>query len=125
MGLKVLQPQEVEVFYILPAIRKAFAAALKAKGLTQAKIADILGVSGAAVSQYFSDKRGSDVTFEPATAQHIAEAASRIKDQANFVHECQQILNEVTSSKAICGIHKQLGDVPQNCTICFDGKVHT
>ena len=123
MGLKVLQPQEVEVFYILPAIRKAFAAALKTKGLSQTKIAEILGVSGAAVSQYFSDKRGCDVKFEPQTSQHITEAAHRITDSANFVFECQQILKEVSANKAICDIHKQLGDVPMNCTICFDGKV--
>jgi len=39
MGLKVLHPQEVEVFYVLPAVRKEFAAALKARGVAQSRIA--------------------------------------------------------------------------------------
>jgi len=122
MGLKVLHPQEVEVFYVLPAVRKEFAAALKARGVAQSRIAGILGVTEAAVSQYFSKKR-ANIALSDETRQHITEAAQRVQSQPNFVFECQRILTELAASKEICGIHKQVGDVPQNCTMCFDGKV--
>ena len=58
--LKVLQPQEVEVFYLLPTLRKEIAKALKTRGHDQKRIAAMLGVTDAAVSQYISGKRGSD-----------------------------------------------------------------
>ena len=56
-------PQEIEVWYVIPAIRREFAKGLIKKGLKQREVARMLGVTDAAVSQYFSSKRGSEVRF--------------------------------------------------------------
>ena len=55
-------PQEIEVWYIIPAIRKALAEQLvKKHKLTLEKTGNILGVSKAAVSQYLSKKRATKI----------------------------------------------------------------
>ena len=53
-----LQPQEIEVFYIIPAIRRHIAMYMKLRGLKQNKIAELLHIDKAAVSQYIKKKRG-------------------------------------------------------------------
>jgi predicted transcriptional regulator len=54
--VKLLLPQEVETFYIIPALRKHIAIALKKSGMKQKDVADILQVNSAAISQYSSSK---------------------------------------------------------------------
>ena len=49
----VHMPQEIEVWYVIPAIRKQLAKALVGEHkLPQKQVADIMGVSSAAISQY-------------------------------------------------------------------------
>jgi hypothetical protein len=114
-----LQPQEVEVFYILPAIRRELSFALKARGKSQKDIAKLLGVTEAAVSQYLSAKRGNDVHFPKELSQAIQEAAVRIIDYQSMVRETQAILAAVKQDRFICKMHEQVGDVPKGCDVCF------
>ena len=51
-------PQEIEVWYILPAIRKELVRVFKEKGKSGKEIAFLLGITPASVSQYGKDKRG-------------------------------------------------------------------
>src|SRR3989338_8542440 len=55
-------PQEIEVWYIIPAIRKEFSRVLTQKHkLTFEKAGAILGISKAAISQYLGKKRASNI----------------------------------------------------------------
>ena len=59
-------PQEIEVWYIIPAIRKELARLLTGSyGMTFEKAGELLGVSKAAVSQYLSNKRASKFKVPP------------------------------------------------------------
>lgn len=121
MGLKVLHPQEVEVFYILPSIRKAFAEAFKAEGWKQSRIAEVMGVTESAVSQYLKEKRAMDVTLPDAVKAKVHAAAKKTKDQSQFVFETQQLLDFMLKTKATCDVHRQLGkDVAHDCNTCFE-----
>lgn len=123
MGLKLLHPQEVEVFYILPALRKEFAISFKALGTSQTKIAQIMGVTDAAISQYLSDKRATDVSFTRDVKSQIKKAAGRIKEQAHFIYETQILLNDFLKSKLTCKIHLKMNpNIPRDCDTCFGGK---
>jgi uncharacterized protein len=52
-------PCEIILWHILPAIRKEFARGLmKNYGLNQEQVAELLGITPAAVCQYLSNKRG-------------------------------------------------------------------
>ncbi len=120
MGLKMLHPQEVEVFYILPAVRKEFAKTFKKEGRKQSDIAKIMGVTEAAVSQYLSNKRADIVLDKPTLAQ-IAKVSKTIKTQDQFVFASQSILNDMLKSKATCDIHHRVNaEIGHDCKTCFE-----
>lgn len=78
-------PCELIVWYVLPAIRRDLAAALKRKGMAQKEIAEKLGITPAAVSQYAKARRGRSRFKSPemdAQIEHLADgiAAGTITD---------------------------------------------
>jgi len=52
--------QEIITWKVLPAIRAKLARKLLEQGLTQREVAEILGLTAPAVSQYLSGKRAAD-----------------------------------------------------------------
>ena len=76
---KLLFPQEVEVWYIIPSIRRELALELVKIGMNQKQAAEALGVTTAAISQYKSEKRGSSKKFNEKVNSEIHESALRIK----------------------------------------------
>lgn len=119
MSLTTLHPQEVEVFYILPAIRRELSVALKELGRSQKDIAKLLGVTEAAVSQYISKKRAADVDFPSELAAEIRKAAPMMTDKSSMIKETQRILASAKDHKLTCKLHGQVADVPEGCDICF------
>jgi len=118
--MMLLQPQEVEVYYILPTIRKEFARAMKAAGKSQKEIASILGVTGAAVSQYFSEKRGQHVNLPASFQKEIEESVKKIIDTQTMIQETQRIVQLAKDQKIICQLHEKLeGSIPKGCDACF------
>lgn len=118
-----LHPQEVEVFYILPAIRRELTLALKELGKPQKEIAKLLGVTEAAVSQYLSSKRGNDVQFPAPLRQQIRQAAPRITHHQDMITEVQAILASAKQDRFICKMHEQIAaDIPKGCDLCFKGE---
>ncbi len=78
-----------------PAIRKELAEHLTKRGLTQKKVADKLGVSRAAVSQYLSKKRGDLVDFDESMQQAFDESAQRIIEGGDAVREMCRLCRRV------------------------------
>jgi len=97
-------PQEIEVWYIIPAIRKALAEQLvKKHKLTLEKTGNILGVSKAAVSQYLSKKRATKITFPEKIKQEVKQAAKKIiKNPETAVKEILSILTLIKKTKCSC-----------------------
>src|SRR3989344_4509554 len=75
----ILHPQEIETFYIIPALRKQLALQLKSNGLKQKDIAELLGINSATISQYHSQKRGSQIKFPLCIIKEIKLSAKKIK----------------------------------------------
>ncbi len=119
---RVTHPQEIEVYYILPALRRELALALKAKGYEQKRISGLLGVTEASISHYINSKRASAITFDSAMKHKIALAASRITDVHAMVRETQVLLGHARNDKTVCGACHEYSsrDVPAGCTACFD-----
>jgi predicted transcriptional regulator len=113
-----LLPQEVEVWYILPKIRKELATLLvKEYGWTYDSVGDCLGISKAAVSQYISNKRANKIKLS-------AEVLAEIKRSAGFIFEKKsrgmaeilRILTVMKSSKESCQVCKKYNkDVLKYC----------
>ena len=119
MKLQIIQPQEIEVFYILPAIRSRMAYAMKEQGLRQKEIAGLLCVQESTVSQYLNSKRAADIKFNSTIDKEIGTAVKRIKSKEDLIRETQRILEMSKSEKITCNVHKAVADVQHNCEVCF------
>ena len=115
MGKKLLQPQEIEVFYVLPAIKRYLSIFMKKDGLKQNEIAKLLDLETAAVSQYLNNKRGNKVKFGDDVKGEIKISASRIKDNLTFLMETQRLLRVIRKTGTLCEIHRKLCDIPSHC----------
>jgi hypothetical protein len=117
---KLVMPQELEVWYLLPAIRKELAREMVRQGLSQKQAAGKLGITEAAVSQYLKGKRGSDVEIGGAIRKDIKKSVKRILDGGCLMGEIQCICNECRKKMVLCRIHRKHGHVSSSCRICLD-----
>lgn len=118
----VHMPQEIEVWHILPAMRRELSKAMvNDLGQSQRATAKLLGVSEPAVSQYLKAKRGKEVKFSKRVIEEIRKSASRIaKDKNLLMAEMKRVceLNEV--KLIVCEIHRsECKKLPDGCNICL------
>lgn len=118
-------PQEIEVWYLLPALRKEIAKELvENHGLRQKEVAAMLDITEAAVSQYLKHKRGKGVAFSPKEYTRIKEAAAlMLKNKKQVPRLFYELSATFRGSSTLCQIHKGLEDTA-GCTICKGIKCH-
>jgi predicted transcriptional regulator len=114
---KILLPQEIEVFYIIPTIRKYIAINLKKQGLKQKDIAAIMMIDTSAISQYASTKRGNKIKINKEVQKEIEKSSKNIKDPFSYIKETQRILRHIREN-CLCEIHKQISTIPKGCKSC-------
>jgi uncharacterized protein len=112
-------PQEIEVWYVLPALRRELAIALKENGLSQREVAKKLGITESAVSQYLSNKRGKEFGFPKKILLAIKNSAKKVVKGKNAVDQLYGLSNQIRKEKLLCKIHKNFSTVPRNCKICL------
>ena len=126
-------PVELEYWYILPAVRKTLAKNLKELGkLRQKEVADILGISESAVSQYLKGSRaglelddGSEIEMPDWLIETIKESTLKIianKDnRLVFLAEINDILYKIREKPThfLCKVHRAFGIAEKECTICL------
>lgn len=124
---------EIEYWYVLPAIRRELAKSLKELGsLRQKEVADILGISESAVSQYLKGTRavlelenGEDIEMPEWLVEEITKASQSIldnrEDHANFLWQVNHLMNVIRERPRafLCKIHRTFGKTDENCTVCF------
>lgn len=113
-----LLPQEIEVWYIIPSVRKELAKQLTRKhGLSYEKAGIILGVSKAAVSQYLSNKRANKVKLNAHVKKEIAKSAKAMSENPKVaLTEMQRILKIMKDTKCSCDVCKKYNkDVLNYC----------
>ncbi len=123
--LRVIQPQEIEAWYVLPLIRKELALAMKSEGLDQKSIAKFLGVTAAAVSQYVNNKRGNDYSIDDSLKSDFIDSAKIIaRDPSLIFAEVQKLLKLLWKEGIVCEIHKSKSWHPKHekCGICFENE---
>ena len=118
-------PQDIEVRYILPAIRRELARAfIQEHKMNQKEAANILGLTEAAVSQYRHSKRAKEVVFSDGIVNEIRVSADRIlADRTNkqrLIAEIYRVSNLTTVKQILCDIHRAQSKELENCNICFD-----
>ena len=118
-------PQEIEVRYILPAIRRELARIfIKENKLSQKEAAGLLGLTEAAVSQYQHSKRAKEVVFSDNVIKEIKVSAEKILSEKfnkqRFMAEIYRISNLTTVKHILCDIHRAQSKDLASCNVCFD-----
>ncbi|MBI4441576.1 hypothetical protein HY639_05390 [Candidatus Woesearchaeota archaeon] len=116
---KLVYPQEVEVLYMLPAIRREFAHYFKSIGLEQKEIARLLKVSEPSVSHYLKAKRATQVTFSDKDKGEIAKSAENLRQNKSLVDETARLLYLLKESRVTCKVCIGVTDTPKDCNACF------
>jgi len=117
-----VMPQEIEIWYLIPALRKEFARiCIEDYGLTQKKAAEILGITEAAISQYLNSKRASQIRFSKKELIQIRKSADEIiKNPELLIRNLYNLCNSLRESKVICQLHKDHDkSISKDCDICF------
>ncbi len=127
MVKKNLQPQEIAVWYILPALRKELTLEMKKLGLDQKTIAKVIGVTEAAVSQYIREKRANEITFDDQTKEEIKKSAQLISQNGKLLfQEMQHLLESALQNKVVCKACQYHNEgLPDTCDICLTKKNET
>jgi predicted transcriptional regulator len=116
-----IMPQELEVWYLLPALRKEFAKIFVGEyNLKQKEVAHLIGLTEAAVSQYLQSKRGTELKFTTDEKNLISKYAKKIiADRENFNLHLFDVCRELCQLGTICSIHKRMDKAhAKNCNIC-------
>jgi predicted transcriptional regulator len=111
-------PQEIEVWYIIPAIRKELSRIFSKKyGLSFEQAGKILGISKAAVSQYLSRKRANKFKLPEEVKKEIEKSATLIiKDNKRAVSEIEKILRSIRERKCSCSVCRKYN--PEILNLC-------
>ena len=114
-------PQEIEVWYILPALRRQLAVCLKKEGMKQKDIALALNLTEPAVSQYLKRKRGEEISFSVDLTEEVSLSAKNImKDRNRLRSEVQKLLKKVKETKFICSVCHDHIKSAEDCEICYE-----
>ena len=114
-------PQEVQVWFILPALRRQLAIGLKKEGMTQREIASKLNITESAISQYFRKKRGEEIRFSEDMFSEIAGSADAIAHRKVDVKtEIQRLMKKISETRFICTVCNEFTDSEKDCEICYE-----
>lgn len=119
MSLNIM-PQELEVWYLIPSLRKELAKIfIRDYKLSQKKAAELLGLTESAVSQYLKSKRGKEIKFTKDELEEIKKNAEKIiKNPKEMTAYLYQLSKKLRGSKGMCEIHKKYENISINCDMC-------
>jgi uncharacterized protein len=117
-------PQEIEVRYIIPAIRRELARIfITDHKLTQKDAANMLGLTEAAISQYQHSKRAKEVIFSKEIIEEIRKSANHIvadKSKQRLIGEMYRISTLTNVRQILCDLHRSQSKELEGCNVCFD-----
>ncbi|MDP3765706.1 MAG: hypothetical protein Q8R04_04270 [Nanoarchaeota archaeon] len=116
-------PQEIEVWYVIPALRREIAKSMiEDYKITQKQVAVCMNITEAAVSQYLSSKRAKEIVFSNAVLNEIKKSAKKImEDKKQLVSEMIRLTKLTGVKQVMCNLHKkQDAKMPKKCEICFE-----
>jgi len=119
---KLIFPQEIEVWYILPVIRRKIALKLVEKGLPQKEVAELMMITPAAVSQYKKQKRAKEEIFDPELEKELEKSVHKIlKDHSCLSKEIIRLNDLVKKKGIICKVYNKICALSKdkiNCPYC-------
>jgi len=113
-------PQELEVWYVIPALRAELARDLAKNGMKQNKIAEKLDVTEAAVSHYIKNKRAQKIELTRKLKEAVEHSARRIaKEGVDVMKELHQLCQVAKQEGVLCKLHHADGYANKKCKLCL------
>jgi len=113
-------PQELEVWYVIPAVRSGLVKIMAKQGLKQREIAKKLGLRESAVSQYIKKKRGQGVNLPEKLKEQINKSAlSIINNKKTHMEEIQRICRLSRKMGFLKTIAHKMGCDCKGCRACL------
>ena len=115
-------PQEIEVWYLIPALRREVSKILVSKhNVSQKETAVLLGITESAISQYLSNKRGSDIKFSKQETEEIEKTANEIiKNPEKTTELIYKLSNLFKGHECVCKLHRKHDpSIHKNCKMCM------
>jgi len=91
---KLMFPQEFDVWYLFPAIRKKLALKLLEKGLLQKEVASIMNISAATITHYKKDQRVKNDLLGYEFDELIDQAVIKIVEDNSLVPSEILLINQ-------------------------------
>ena len=111
-------PQEIEAWYIIPAIRREISKCLiRDYGVSYERVGGILGISKAAISQYLKGKRDAKIKLPKELDPKIMSTCKLLfKNKTSSTEEITKMLELIRKKSLKCGICTKLKDgVLEDC----------
>ena len=120
--MEYLLPQEIQVRYVLPAIRGEMAKAMVDEGMSQREAARMLGMTEGAISQYLSGKRANYVVLGAELAAEVRKSAGSVRENRTvLMGELIRLSNHEKALELMCRMHKEtFPKTMKGCNICFE-----
>jgi hypothetical protein len=115
-------PQEIEMWYLIPSLRKELARIfVEEYKLNQKAISTLLGITEATVSHYINEQRGQKIKFAEEEIILIKKSAENmIKKKSSYAREICSLCDKFRKSKFLCRIHRNFEkNISKDCDICF------
>ena len=119
-------PQEIEIWHVIPLIRKLLVFDMKKRGMKQKDIAACMDLTAPAVSQYVKEKRAKEDNCKiPKDVEEVIHAsATKIinckTDKNQAVKEINNLCALFREKKIICQIHMKKDSSLEKCNICYE-----
>ncbi len=122
----MLLPSEIEARWLLPVLRALIVRRLLNEyHLTQEKVAKLLGITQASVSNYVRAVRAKGLRPEVVSllaryASDVADVAYRSQDPQTVAKTIQEALIRIRKDRVLCELHQLLepGFDVENCELC-------
>lgn len=114
-------PQEIEVWYLIPALRRELTKIFIEKyGMNQKQVSDLLRVTESAVSQYIKSKRGQELQFSKEELAQIKKTAALIQgEQEKTLEHLYRLCIQLRGCHSLCELHKKHdSNLPDDCNLC-------
>jgi uncharacterized protein len=119
MDKKIVFPEEIIVWQILPYLRREIAIELKKKGLDQKEIAKMLRVTEPAISQYLNRKRAQGLKVSPSIRKEIIITANKLmRDKNQLAFEMHRLVFLPEVKRLLCLLHIKEFGASKNCRLC-------
>ena len=109
-------PQEIEVWYIIPAIRREMAICFSREHkISYDDIALMMGLTKSVISMYIAGKRAERIKMHPKAIEKVKVSCDRIiKNKSTIVKEISRVLDIIKREKLHC----------EFCGKIIEGKLH-